>query len=99
MEEIRKMTGICPQHDVLFDELSPREHLQFFARIRVRLIARQTEIVPFRRSGLFRYIASAIYFCSNKSYSTYLSVVCTQGAGRRINRYKLEDFVMNNVCS
>jgi hypothetical protein len=36
MEEIRKMTGICPQHDVLFDELSPREHLQFFARIRVR---------------------------------------------------------------
>jgi ABC-type multidrug transport system ATPase subunit len=37
MEEIRKMTGICPQHDVLFDELSPREHLQFFARIRVRL--------------------------------------------------------------
>jgi ABC-type multidrug transport system ATPase subunit len=35
MEEIRKMTGICPQHDVLFDELSPREHLQFFARIRV----------------------------------------------------------------
>ena len=36
MEEIRKMTGICPQHDVLFDELTPREHLTFFARIRVR---------------------------------------------------------------
>lgn len=34
MNEIRKMTGICPQHDVLFDELTPREHLQFFARIR-----------------------------------------------------------------
>ena len=36
MEEIRKMTGICPQHDVLFDELTTMEHLQFFARIRVR---------------------------------------------------------------
>lgn len=36
MDEIRKITGICPQHDVLFDELTPREHLQFFARIRVR---------------------------------------------------------------
>ena len=36
MEEIRKMTGICPQHDVLFDELTIREHLEFFARIRVR---------------------------------------------------------------
>lgn len=35
MEEIRKMTGICPQHDVLFDELTTMEHLQFFARIRV----------------------------------------------------------------
>lgn len=35
MEEIRKMTGICPQHDVLFDELSPAEHLAYFARIRV----------------------------------------------------------------
>ena len=34
MEEIRKMTGICPQHDVLFDELTPAEHLVFFARIR-----------------------------------------------------------------
>ncbi|XP_059079473.1 cholesterol transporter ABCA5-like isoform X1 [Tigriopus californicus] len=34
MEEIRKITGICPQHDVLFDELTPREHLTFFARIR-----------------------------------------------------------------
>ena len=34
MEEIRKMTGICPQHDVLFDELTPAEHLRFFARIR-----------------------------------------------------------------
>ena len=30
------MTGICPQHDVLFDELTTKEHLQFFARIRVR---------------------------------------------------------------
>ena len=34
MTMIRRMTGICPQHDVLFDELTPREHLQFFARIR-----------------------------------------------------------------
>ena len=34
MTMIRRMTGICPQHDVLFDELTPTEHLQFFARIR-----------------------------------------------------------------
>ncbi len=35
MDAIRRLTGICPQHDVLFDELTAREHLQFFARIRV----------------------------------------------------------------
>ncbi|XP_023324416.1 ATP-binding cassette sub-family A member 9 [Eurytemora carolleeae] len=34
MEIVRRMTGICPQHDVLFDELTPREHLQYFGRIR-----------------------------------------------------------------
>lgn len=34
MAELRKMTGICPQHDVLFDELTPKEHLEYFARIR-----------------------------------------------------------------
>jgi len=34
MQEIRRMTGVCPQHDVLFDPLTPREHLVFFARIR-----------------------------------------------------------------
>ena len=37
MNEIRKLTGICPQHDVLFDELTPREHLKFYARIRVNI--------------------------------------------------------------
>ncbi len=35
LDKIRKMTGICPQHDILFDELTCREHLKFFARIRV----------------------------------------------------------------
>lgn len=36
LEEIRRMTGICPQHDVLFDLLTPVEHLAFYAKIRVR---------------------------------------------------------------
>ncbi len=34
------MTGICPQHDILFDELTTKEHLTFFARIRVQLNAK-----------------------------------------------------------
>ncbi|XP_072159520.1 cholesterol transporter ABCA5 [Bemisia tabaci] len=31
---IHRMTGVCPQHDILFDLLTPREHLRFFAAIR-----------------------------------------------------------------
>ena len=30
MKEIRKSMGICPQHDVLFDLLTPLEHLDIF---------------------------------------------------------------------
>lgn len=37
METIRRMTGVCPQHDILFDLLTPREHLEFFAAVRVSL--------------------------------------------------------------
>ncbi|KAI2474243.1 ATP binding cassette (ABC) protein subfamily A member [Diabrotica virgifera virgifera] len=34
MDAIRRMTGVCPQHDILFDNLSPREHLEFFAAVK-----------------------------------------------------------------
>jgi ATP-binding cassette subfamily A (ABC1) protein 3 len=30
MEEVREFMGVCPQHDVLFDLLTPREHLDIF---------------------------------------------------------------------
>jgi ABC-type multidrug transport system ATPase subunit len=31
MGEIRKILGVCPQHDVLFDFLTPYDHLRLFA--------------------------------------------------------------------
>jgi ABC-type multidrug transport system ATPase subunit len=34
MSEIRKTLGICPQHDILWDELTSREHLQLFAEFK-----------------------------------------------------------------
>lgn len=39
LTDIQRITGVCPQHDVVFDLLTPREHLQFFARIRVRMVS------------------------------------------------------------
>jgi ABC-type multidrug transport system ATPase subunit len=34
IDEIRRMTGICPQHDVQYDNLTIEEHLQFYARVK-----------------------------------------------------------------
>ncbi|XP_010554823.1 PREDICTED: ABC transporter A family member 1 [Tarenaya hassleriana] len=31
MDEIRKELGVCPQHDILFPELTVKEHLEMFA--------------------------------------------------------------------
>lgn len=29
-DSVREFTGICPQHDILFDLLTPREHMEIF---------------------------------------------------------------------
>ena len=39
MDEIRRMTGVCPQHDILFDNLTPKEHLEFFAAVKVSRVS------------------------------------------------------------
>lgn len=31
MEDIRKIMGVCPQHDILFADMSVKEHLELFA--------------------------------------------------------------------
>lgn len=35
--EVRRSLGLCPQHDVLFDELTVSEHIVFFSRVSVYL--------------------------------------------------------------
>uniref|UniRef100_A0A8C5NBN0 P-type phospholipid transporter n=1 Tax=Gouania willdenowi TaxID=441366 RepID=A0A8C5NBN0_GOUWI len=34
MDSIRKCLGMCPQHNVLFDELTVEEHIYFYARLK-----------------------------------------------------------------
>lgn len=38
MAAIRSTTGFCPQFDELYDSLTPKEHLTFYAKIKVSLI-------------------------------------------------------------
>ena len=30
MDDVRKLMGVCPQHDILFELLTPEEHLDIF---------------------------------------------------------------------
>lgn len=36
MAHVRRSLGLCPQHDVLFDNLTVREHLLFYAQVTQR---------------------------------------------------------------
>ena len=36
MDDIRQSLGLCPQHNVLFDRLTVKEHLEFFTALKVR---------------------------------------------------------------
>jgi len=45
MDEVRKDMGVCPQHDILFDLLTPREHLDVFCDFKgVEASIKQDEI-------------------------------------------------------
>ena len=35
MDAIRESLGLCPQHNVLFDRLTVKEHLEFFVALKV----------------------------------------------------------------
>lgn len=34
LQRARETIGICPQHDILFDELTVREHIEFYCRLK-----------------------------------------------------------------
>ncbi|XP_035828410.1 ATP-binding cassette sub-family A member 3 [Aplysia californica] len=34
IDEVRETLGLCPQHNILFDQLTVREHLYFFAKMK-----------------------------------------------------------------
>jgi ATP-binding cassette subfamily A (ABC1) protein 5 len=37
MNDFRMMLGVCPQHDILFDLLTPVEHLRLFDLLKVQM--------------------------------------------------------------
>ena len=45
MDRIRDSLGLCPQHNVLFDKLTVREHLKFFVNLKVGSCAYVAHII------------------------------------------------------
>jgi len=46
IQNVRGSMGLCPQHDVLFDDLTVKEHLDFFCRLKgypAELVAAETD--------------------------------------------------------
>lgn len=37
MDTVRKFIGVCPQHDILFDLLTPKEHLEIFCEFKGKI--------------------------------------------------------------
>ena len=48
---VRSSLGLCPQHDVLFGELTVAEHLYFFAKVwEIIIILKYCSVIEERRS-------------------------------------------------
>ena len=43
IDGVRESLGLCPQHNVLFGRLTVREHLSFFARLKVKWLYTDVE--------------------------------------------------------
>lgn len=38
IQNVRRSLGLCPQHNILFDTLTVKEHLEFFAQVNLTAI-------------------------------------------------------------
>merc|ERR1711871_1081780 len=56
MEEVYKKMGCCPQHDLLWEQLTGREHITFYARLKGLKGAALTEEVDskLKKVNLFK---------------------------------------------
>lgn len=46
IDEVHLAMGLCPQFDVLWDDLTPKEHLLFYARIKAPIFSLLTNSNP-----------------------------------------------------
>ena len=52
-ESIEELIGLCPQHDILWEELTAEEHIQLYARLRSKFFNSHKEIIINKKFKLF----------------------------------------------
>jgi ATP-binding cassette subfamily A (ABC1) protein 3 len=74
MRHIRQFMGVCPQHDVLFDDLTVYEHLEFFGKLK-----------GIRLKDLHKAVMTAIDEVQLKPKINTLSSALSGGQKRRLS--------------
>lgn len=68
MDAIRESLGLCPQHNVLFDRLTVKEHLEFFINLKVEKISPPNTPLPLY--SCYCPSSSTFFFSAQSSPST-----------------------------
>ena len=78
MDAIRQSVGVCPQHNVLFDEMTVDEHLWFYARLKGKIFLFLIKGLP----SLYQPLCSlenSLTLRKSVSDNRFLIVVCNKG--------------------
>lgn len=67
MPLIRQSLGLCPQHDVLFDDLTVREHLLFYAQVPIFLSCKSQSVWLFVWVNICSDSDICVIFVSSKT--------------------------------
>uniref|UniRef100_A0A6P7GKL5 ATP-binding cassette sub-family A member 3-like n=1 Tax=Diabrotica virgifera virgifera TaxID=50390 RepID=A0A6P7GKL5_DIAVI len=84
MEGVRKSLGLCPQHNIIFDELTVAEHIYFFSKLKgMRKGEIKSEIAKYvDLLELQEKVCKICFLCFHQLRSSYL----TATPGRRTNQ-------------
>ena len=63
MDSIRKVMGVCPQHDILWDELTAEEHLLLFSKLK-GIVDTKKEIIDRLRDVRLENVCAILTLCT-----------------------------------
>jgi energy-coupling factor transporter ATP-binding protein EcfA2 len=75
MPQIYKLMGVCPQHDLLWEQLSGREHLRFYGRLK-GLEGEATLTVQHRDYSAACVLVASSCNCSVARWDALQHVIC-----------------------